>query len=476
MNQKGTRNTNGEGGTYSVVEKHKRKKFLKEECIICKNCTDRTACNNRLGYDKCKKCEDCKIECLKYCDRFYCYAKFQSQITIDGKQTTVANENKKKDCIEKKKDVEADLKTNNYIKKTNLTLLEIIKSADKQKYNIKNVSKATQNRDEGLYNNLDNLLTFTNMPIQKLSVDLINDELDNLAFYSQSQIEKIVQKIKFGIYEAAESNYTSLKKLPISKIKMPISEKEKREVIAFDIDEQQQLIKYVCTTKTLIGNSKSTYDNITIKNLILLALFSLARIGELGALDLKEHIDFKNNNIIIERSLTEDEHERKVIGNSTKTGKKLLSQGLKDKRYIPFALFDKEIVTHILNQQISHSKNNLNNKNNLLFCRKTGELINPKQITPIFKRICRDAGIKLELPKGCHIHMTRHTGVTRLVEFGMDSFTIISFTGHTTTREIEKTYAHILENYRNKKLEDPQFHYKKTDLITSEIKELILKS
>ena len=84
------RNGNNEGSIYYTVEKHKRKKFRNEgECSICKNCKDRTPCENRTGWIKCQKCKDCKTECLKYCDRFDCYGKYNAQITVDGRQTTV---------------------------------------------------------------------------------------------------------------------------------------------------------------------------------------------------------------------------------------------------------------------------------------------------------------------------------------------------------------------------------------------------
>ena len=101
MNNKGTRATNGEGSIYSTSQKIKRSKKLEKECNICSNCNDRSICNNRSGSLKCKKCEEC-TECLKYCDRFYCYFRYQAQISIDKKQTTVANENKKKAAVDKK--------------------------------------------------------------------------------------------------------------------------------------------------------------------------------------------------------------------------------------------------------------------------------------------------------------------------------------------------------------------------------------
>lgn len=62
-----------------VFRQNKREKFLDEECSICKNCTDRMACNERTGYDKCPKCKDCKVDCLKYYDRFRCSERYQAQ-------------------------------------------------------------------------------------------------------------------------------------------------------------------------------------------------------------------------------------------------------------------------------------------------------------------------------------------------------------------------------------------------------------
>lgn len=47
-----------------------------------------------------------------------------------------------------------------------------------------------------------------------------------------------------------------------------------------------------------------------------------------------------------------------------------------------------------------------------------------------------------------------------------------SFHGHSSIKEIEQTYGHILNDYKKKKLEDPCFKYKKEDIITSEILQL----
>lgn len=51
---------------------------------------------------------------------------------------------------------------------------------------------------------------------------------------------------------------------------------------------------------------------------------------------------------------------------------------------------------------------------------------------------------------------------------------IASWVGHTNTRQIEETYGHILQNFKNWQLENPGKYYEKEDLITKEIKKLLL--
>ena len=98
------RRAKGEGSLYKTIQKQKRPKFASNgECAICKNCTDRTACNNRQGYEKCDKCKNCKEECLNYCDRFYCKEIWIGQATIKGKHTTLSSHKKQEKAKSKKR-------------------------------------------------------------------------------------------------------------------------------------------------------------------------------------------------------------------------------------------------------------------------------------------------------------------------------------------------------------------------------------
>ena len=152
------------------------------------------------------------------------------------------------------------------------------------------------------------------------------------------------------------------------------------------------------------------------------------------------------------------------MGSTTKTGKSRVKHGLIDERFVPFDIFDEALMLNIIKNQIKNAKNNPNNKENLLFCQKDGTYIDERCINNIFKRICREAGVKLELPKGCHTHMCRHTAVTRMIEAGMDLLVIATILGHADDRQIKETYGHILAKYRNRQLKNCRNYAKKMKL------------
>ncbi len=474
MNKKGTRKTNGEGSIYITLAKQKRKKFLPKECAICKNCTDRTACNNRVGYDKCKKCEECKIECLNYCDRFYCYERNQVQITINGKQTTVANEKKRKDAVLKKMEVEAKVQTKNYIKKYGITLTQKIQNILDQKLSSKAIGENTYQRELCDLSHIKNS-AIGDIPMQKITYNMIQEFINSRTYLSQSSIQKILFLINTAFSQSVIDKEISFADNPMMKVTVPVSDKEIQEIVPFEIYEQIALMEYI-TTHNLISSKNNNYDTKTIKNIIIIGLLTGMRIGEIGALNIDNHIDMDLKQIKIERTLTKNKDGQIIMGTLTKTGKKKIKQNKHDFRIVPFGVFEEEIVESVLKEQIELSQSNPNNKENLLFCKKDGSYIHHSQITNIFKRICRDAKIKLDLPKGCHIHMTRHTFTTRCIESGMDLMTIANLLGHTTTIQIERAYGHILDRYRNQNLDNLRDYYRENKLLSENMKKLLLSA
>lgn len=227
----------------------------------------------------------------------------------------------------------------------------------------------------------------SDIPMQKITSDMLQDFLNSRKYLAQRGIDGIAQLLKTVFNQAVLDKEISFHNNPILDIIVPVSEQKKNEVIAFEISEEVNLIKYIKNnTSSLITSKVTKYDVNSIKNIIILALFTGMRIGELGALNYNEHIDFLRKELIIERTLSKNKKGKIIMGTSTKTGLLKKRQHKSDVRYLPFQLFDEKEMISILEEQILIAKNNKNNKEHLLFCRNDGSYIDHKQITTIFKK------------------------------------------------------------------------------------------
>ena len=463
MNKKGTRRANGEGSIYNTIQKIKRSKQLDHECDVCKNCTDRSLCNNRTGTNKCQKCIEC-TDCLKsknYCDRFYCYFRYQAQISIDKKQTTVANENKKRAAVDKKLETEAKVQTKSYVKKNGITIIEISKKIRNNKFEAGKIGKNTKSKDKYQFKHIEEWDDFKK-PVQQITYQDINNFLNSLRYLSQSEIGHIVNKLNEAFMECVLDKIIAYPDNPMLRITIPTSLQTKKKVEAFEVEEQRKLMRYI-RTQPLIKSSRCNYDERTLRNLFICLLLSAARIGELGSIDYNKQIDLKQCEFIINRTLTQEDGKI-IMGETTKTGREKISQGQLDERIVPFDIFDEKLLLDTVKDQIANAKSNFCNKEHLLFCQLDGSYIDYRCINNIFKRICREAGVKLNLTKGCHVHMCRHTGATRMIEAGMDLLVIAAILGHVDDRQIKETYGHILARYRNRQLKDCRAYSKKVKL------------
>ncbi len=459
------RRANGEGSIYSTIQKVKRKKFdTRGECAICRECTDRTLCNNRIGHIKCEKCKNCKEECLKYCDRFYCQKLNIAQISVKGKKKTVGSDTVQKNATEKKNKAIAKIQNGTYLDKSSITLFQIAVDIQDEKLKNGDINENTYGRNLESIEYIKKILG-ENLKIQKATSEdikkLLRSKRDEGK--SQSDINKLYNIVNASFRKAVLDKIITTADNPMNYIDTPISKKIKKEVIAFEVEEQATLLQYI-NTHTIITDSKSAYDDTTVKNLIRTAFLIGARCGELGALDYTKHIDWEQERVIIEKTLTKNKDRKIVMGETTKTGRKNIKSNNSATRFIPFDVFDKEQLIDILEEQIIIANNTPNNCEHLLFCKKDGTYIIPSQINQIFKRVCREAGVKQNLVTGCNTHMTKHTFVTRAIESGMSLLTISKLVG-TSVRELEKTYAHVLDKFMKVELEGLRKHLKNSKII-----------
>lgn len=423
---------NGEGTIYSTIQRNRRTKFLDVECDICKNCTSKC---NRANFERCDKCKNC-ADCLKYCDRYYCYKTTKAQVTVNNQRKSAGTGKNAREVKEKKEVKSKQLNINTLMKNGELTLSEAMRQNEEDKLKYGKIKENSYNRNLDTITMIENY-NIANLKINELTLETLEEFFSTLVKIntSQSCLEKVYDEIK----QVCKNNeiFDTLKRNTF------VSEIDKKDVVAFSIEEEKKLIEYINNNENkLVNDRKSSIDPRTIKNLIKFCLAFGTRIGESCCLKINTDIDMNNYTIKVNKTVTKNLDRKAEIGKTTKTGKKTKQRNEKDERIIPFGIiFDEEEVKEIIEEQIQNSVNDL------LFSQKDGKLIEHSSFNALFKRICRQSGITKE----CNVHMMKHTAVTRMIENGIDIYVISALVG-TTVEVLRKTYAHILDDFIQKEI------------------------
>ncbi len=113
-------------------------------------------------------------------------------------------------------------------------------------------------------------------------------------------------------------------------------------------------------------------------------------------------------------------------------------------RTIPLHPHLNKILQSHKKKQDQEKKNclNWNNKNNLVFVNIDGSPHNPTYFLHNFKNAIR----KLNLPANLHVHSTRHTFATNLLQLGVAISDIQHLGGWSDTRILLEIYAHSVQN------------------------------
>lgn len=260
--------------------------------------------------------------------------------------------------------------------------------------------------------------------------------------YANSYIDKIYEMLGSIFKEAVYREI--INKNPLEKVLKPKSNKIDKKIDSLSIEEQKAF--------------ESALKDEQYKNIFLVALHTGMRIGEILALT-PEDIDFENKLIHINNTLTKDKTGKVIVGSTTKT--------YESNRDIPITIILEPILKDSIVKYIP-------NKNNLLFCHLNTSIIAPATINTQFKKICKNADIKVNVTKKktnkkdldgnpiyvnlktsfANTHMLRHTYATRCIEAGVPAEVLQRLLGHKNISITINTYTTIFNKFKENALEN----------------------
>lgn len=362
-----------------------------------------------------------------------------SDKTFQGRITTAIDQQGKRinKCVygDSREAVEAKLSAIQYrynlgVKKerkpSKMTLNTLIEAHLKQKFDAGIIKETTYNRNRATLRFISDI---GDIPVQKVSVQLLENFFISVKDKAQSSIDTAYETINAAMREALNRGYIDFN--PCEFIMKPRTKHRTERVRAFKVSEQKKFIEVLEKDKKLV-----------YRNQFIIAMFTGMRIGEVNALSV-EDIDFDNNMIYIRHTISKDIKGNPIIQDTPKTeaGRRAVPMNKNVREALINAIGDKEsgyIFTR-WRKPIDTSKINMAFK----------YLVEKYQIvdTKTFGKITT--------------HSLRHTFATRCIESGMPPKVLQGLLGHTDISITMNTYCDLTDDFKQENAEKTFSYFEK---------------
>jgi len=171
----------------------------------------------------------------------------------------------------------------------------------------------------------------------------------------------------------------------------------------------------------------------------VLLFYSGCRRSEILGLSWN-NINWKGNYIYINQTL--------IIENGKPTLKKKQTKTPRSIRAIPFPQEMKCLLRDVQKQQFNEKRTvpHWNNPEDLVFVNKDGSIHNPKYFSRNFKNMIR----RLGFPPDLHVHSTRHTWATNMIQCGIPITDVQALGGWSRPDVLLNIYAHTVQKSHKK--------------------------